>query len=1555
MHADRSLSPTVASLLDQGRLAESRGQRPEARLLYERALHALTRDTPTAVVAEVLLSVGRTYGDSDVGAALDCVEAVFALPRDPAMELVLAHALDLRGRLRWSSGDVSAAELDFHEMRERASRAGSPGVAALGDGQLGALAVLRGAIGDGIARYEAALEGYRADGDSDGVAGILTQLAPLYADAKRWNAAEQAFAEVMQHALARDDPALLGALELERAGMAIDRSNVERARASSDRALDFTRRAGRPALAARAIALSGVVAREQGDLARAERLLDQADRQAQDGGDLLLVAEVAREKADLFARQERHQVTLHALDRAYRALTQLRARPLDVAASRRVRRLDDGFLAVTRRWAQRIESKDLATAGHCERVAELAVEIARRMGVDGAAIFWYRVGAYLHDIGKLTIAPAILNKNGRLTPDEWALVKRHPTAGAEMLAEVGFPWEVRPIVESHHECWDGSGYPHGLAGEEIPLAARIFTVADVYDALVSRRSFKQALAHDEAVDVMRRDVGRQFDPAVFKVFEEAMHDGIAIPGVMSVAALADRSVESHDAPMLDDPLTSVAARDSWLGRAEKLLGERRGTGTPMALILLDIDRFTRLNATYGRLQGDDMLWAVAKVLQRGLRAADLIGRRGSDEFFLLLPDASPEMALEIAGRLCEAVARLRCARRDAPDESVAVSVSIAVASAPRDGESVETLLAAADRALFRAKRDGRNRVVVADHDDAAGARAQLDFDVFVARDDELREIVAQLDAASRGDARLVSISGEQGIGKSTLVRQLESEMKLRDGVMIHAPSLDGDDATPYAPWIDVIARLHALELLPDREWRALHQLVPHIGHSIDDADWAPAPELLEEEIVFAVRSAARHRLLFLVFEDVQWADTTSWAVVDRLLTAVDRDRLFVCLTLRSDEARRATEWRRRIAQHPRASQISLRRFSVAELRRWTQVVFHDADPGDDFPRFLHEYTEGIPLCVAYVLRALAEDGSIWYGGTRWEWRPLNALALPSGIGYVLERRLERLSSPARAVIAIAGVLGEHFAVEHLAAAASLSESQVRSAIDEAVAASVIVASGDARAGRYAFTHAMLAEASTRDVPERRRQRIHEVAARLLELTSPSAVAEIAAQYHAAGNDADAYRYALDAAERAASGHAHDDAIAYLQIAQRHAPTSRDLAFLRLSLAETAAGAGRYEYAEEQCDLALDWLDANAEPAASLRGRRLREGVRVRRGKSPRRALEALQALQGPPAPHPASAPRLDAGDQAATLLASSALACSLADWPAATAMARRGLDSLGTEAHPFLAAEGTLLLGVSRYHASVSEATTRLRDAVSRFAALDDRLGSARARHALGDTYLRSGRLVHADDALTQALEQARGAHSAPIAAAVSRSLGELRARQGALDEAGDWIGDAERLFSALHDEPERLRTGLTAAHLARQRADRSTAHALYDGASWRARELDVPWIELTALAGAALTNGGPEAETTRERWRRASELMAAAPPDWWFPGRELVDLLAVRLALVGGHAGVAFDLFARATTQLEATDPHAAVWLAGESGEELQRAGFPASYAARRISAERA
>jgi len=180
--------------------------------------------------------------------------------------------------------------------------------------------------------------------------------------------------------------------------------------------------------------------------------------------------------------------------------------------------LADLYLATIKSLALAIDAKDQYTHQHILRVQRYAVATARHMGLVGIEMEAINTGALLHDIGKLGVPEYVLLKPGRLTDEEFALIKKHPEIGAAILGPVEFPWPVLPVVRSHHEKWDGTGYPDGLKGEDIPRTARILAVADVYDALTSSRSYRRAWTHERACEVIRKDRGTHFDPVVADAF-----------------------------------------------------------------------------------------------------------------------------------------------------------------------------------------------------------------------------------------------------------------------------------------------------------------------------------------------------------------------------------------------------------------------------------------------------------------------------------------------------------------------------------------------------------------------------------------------------------------------------------------------------------------------------------------------------------------------------------------------------------------------------------------------------------------------------------------------------------------------------------------------------------------------------------------------------------------------------------------------------------------------------------------------------------------------------
>ncbi|MCI0519855.1 MAG: response regulator [Chloroflexi bacterium] len=171
--------------------------------------------------------------------------------------------------------------------------------------------------------------------------------------------------------------------------------------------------------------------------------------------------------------------------------------------------------------ANAIDVRDVYTRGHVERVTEYSLVLAAGLGWQGRILDQLRFGAILHDIGKIIVRESTLFKQGPLTPEEWTEIKRHPITGAEMVKDISFLAPAMPIIRHHHERWDGEGYPDRLAGEAIPLPARLVAVADGFDAMTTHRPYHGALSLDEAFQEIIANSGKQYDPHITATFEKA--------------------------------------------------------------------------------------------------------------------------------------------------------------------------------------------------------------------------------------------------------------------------------------------------------------------------------------------------------------------------------------------------------------------------------------------------------------------------------------------------------------------------------------------------------------------------------------------------------------------------------------------------------------------------------------------------------------------------------------------------------------------------------------------------------------------------------------------------------------------------------------------------------------------------------------------------------------------------------------------------------------------------------------------------------------------------
>ena len=169
-------------------------------------------------------------------------------------------------------------------------------------------------------------------------------------------------------------------------------------------------------------------------------------------------------------------------------------------------------------WAKALEMRDSETVGHSKRVIDLTLELAIKLGVKEKELIHIRRGVFIHDLGKMAVPDAILHKPGPLTDEEWQIMRKHPEYAKQYLSKVSYLAPALDIPYCHHEKWDGTGYPQGLKGEQIPLSARVFAVVDVWDALTSDRPYRKSWSREKALQYIQEQSGKHFDPKIATVF-----------------------------------------------------------------------------------------------------------------------------------------------------------------------------------------------------------------------------------------------------------------------------------------------------------------------------------------------------------------------------------------------------------------------------------------------------------------------------------------------------------------------------------------------------------------------------------------------------------------------------------------------------------------------------------------------------------------------------------------------------------------------------------------------------------------------------------------------------------------------------------------------------------------------------------------------------------------------------------------------------------------------------------------------------------------------------
>ncbi|MBP3868967.1 MAG: diguanylate cyclase [Solobacterium sp.] len=388
--------------------------------------------------------------------------------------------------------------------------------------------------------------------------------------------------------------------------------------------------------------------------------------------------------------------------------------------------------------ANTIDAKDEYTEGHSNRVAQYSRMLAKKLGKsDEEADEIYNI-ALLHDIGKIGVPDSILNKPGKLTEEEFKMIKQHPSIGGKILKDVkSFP-NLEVGARYHHERFDGRGYPEGLAGEDIPEIARIICVADSFDAMNSNRVYRRHFTREYIRSELERCQGSQFDPAVAQAMlelmdEEALDEVDQRETLLSIDADngehqpkydgIDRRI--HDTPEVKKELEEVSnrIREYMINTEEKdildVLGEEKtiqkfetevarklmsGDG---CLVLMDIDNFSRMNHEYGFLAGDACLRMVAETLM-GFENSEVCRYEG-DSFLIYRSDVVDRKAAEAFAQEIRSALDERFSRSDSLK---GLTISMGIALSALHARRFARLLACSEKALSHAKKEGKNRYVI---------------------------------------------------------------------------------------------------------------------------------------------------------------------------------------------------------------------------------------------------------------------------------------------------------------------------------------------------------------------------------------------------------------------------------------------------------------------------------------------------------------------------------------------------------------------------------------------------------------------------------------------------------------------------------------------------------------------------------------------------------------------------------------------------------------------------------------------------------------------------
>ncbi len=796
----------------------------------------------------------------------------------------------------------------------------------------------------------------------------------------------------------------------------------------------------------------------------------------------------------------------------------------------------------------------------------------------------------------------------------------------------------------------------------------------------------------------------------------------------------------------------------------------------------------------------------------------------------------------------------------------------------------------------------------------------------VGRTPELERLRQWIADAVDGQPRLVVISGEAGIGKSTLLKQLGPEIGVRSGAILMGQCLEASQRMPYAPWADVLACAHRAGLLGSRSWRELHRLVPELAAPLERAPAGDGtPRALLDELGEALRLISAARPVMITIDDMQWADTQSWDALEFVLSRLGDQRILLCLTVRPEDLSPDAEAQlRRLSRSEAYASMRLERLKTEELAVWLRSALGEQEPPVGLLDYLIARSEGNALFAVQSLRALVDDGRLRCERDGWHFAPDGSRQLPQAIGDLLARRVAGLSMRHREILALAAVLGREFDPAMLVASHDGAEVDVHDALDSGLATSVLVATARTRP-TLAFAHASLTDLLLAGVNPLRRQRLHERVAREMLASEGHEAAALAFHFDQAGLSRDAFAAAMRAGQQAQALYAYSSAGEQFRIAQRHATLPDEAAEVEWNLAIVEEMAGHALQAEAHCERLLgEFREAAVRGGTARAAGRMRARLGLQRGAPVDAIIASCDALL--------VEARLadDRAEVASLLIMLSTAHQRYGDAARAEQLARAAVESAETLRDTTVGADAIMRLGSVLLTSSPASAVPHYRRALDTFTRAGDRTGQLRCHINIGTACDRAANHPGAEVSYRTALEMARDLGVADLEGVASLNLGVLLMKTGRLVAARARFGDALAQFERIGHEPFRLASLYNLAHLARGESDPATALELYSASALLATTLSHSEVRIGAIAGAGLAELDLLSFRGAVSHRDQARAALAGRPDW-FQGRELLEALELRVAGIEESPERAGQRLQERMPLVEAHDAYAAVWLGAE------------------------